>query len=139
MNSATATLNEKMTSFLEEPRFAVLATINRDGTTQQSVMWYELRGDAIVMNTARGRLKERNLARNARASFIVEDGYRFFRAEGEVAMVDDPAIAQQDIRLLAIRYHGARRGEALARDTFSKQQRITLRLRIRRVYAPGLE
>ena len=49
-------------AFLNEKRFAVLATINKDGTPQQTVMWYELQGDEIMMNTAHGRLKDRNLA-----------------------------------------------------------------------------
>ena len=38
--------------FLETPRFAVIATINEDGSPHQTVVWYLLRGDDIVMNTA---------------------------------------------------------------------------------------
>ncbi len=138
MKAFAARLTAEMRDFLSEPRFATLATVNLDGTPQQSVMWYMLRGDEIVMNTARGRLKVKNLSRDRRASFIVEDGYRFFRAQGEVDMFDDPTMAQEDIRALAVRYHGQARGEALAREQFAKQHRITLRMRVHRVYAPGL-
>ncbi len=138
MKTAAAKLSDQMRAFLAEPRFAVLGTVNRDGTPQQSVMWYELRGDDIVLNTARGRVKERNLSRDRRASFLVEDGYAFFRAEGEIDMIDDPEVAQRDIHTLAVRYHGKAKGEEMARDAFAKQERITLRFRIRRVYAPGL-
>ena len=42
-------LDEKVRAFLEEKRFAVLATIKRDGSPQQTVMWYELQGDQIMM------------------------------------------------------------------------------------------
>jgi predicted pyridoxine 5'-phosphate oxidase superfamily flavin-nucleotide-binding protein len=48
-------LREDVRTFLEEARFAVLATVNANGSPQQTVMWYELRGDTIVMNTRRGR------------------------------------------------------------------------------------
>jgi predicted pyridoxine 5'-phosphate oxidase superfamily flavin-nucleotide-binding protein len=33
---------DNVRDFLNERRFAVLATINKDGTPQQTVMWYEL-------------------------------------------------------------------------------------------------
>ena len=38
-------LSDKARAFLEEKRFAVLATINQDGTPQLTTMWYELQGD----------------------------------------------------------------------------------------------
>ena len=44
--------------FLEKRRFAVLATINPDGSVQQTVMWYQLQGDKVMMNTRRGRVKD---------------------------------------------------------------------------------
>src|SRR5579872_5398035 len=114
-------LSENATQFLAEPRFAVLATINRDGTPQQSTVWYELQGDEIMMNTARDRLKERNLRRDPRCSICVEDGYRYLTILGSVTLIDDPRIAQEDMRRLAIRYHGPEKGEQQMRDIYSKQ------------------
>ena len=70
-------LSDKAREFLNEKRFAVLATINKDGTPQQTVMWYELQGDEVMMNTAQGRLKDRTLARDPRTSICIEDGQRF--------------------------------------------------------------
>ena len=58
-------LRDDVRAFLEEERFAVLATVNANGSPQQTVMWYELRGDTIVMNTIRGRKKDSNLLRPA--------------------------------------------------------------------------
>jgi len=63
-----AELSESVRRFLAEPRFAVLATINADGTPQQSVMWYELRDGYILMNTAAGRVKDLNVRRDPRVS-----------------------------------------------------------------------
>jgi len=63
-------LREDVLTFLEEPRFAVLATMNANGSPQQTVMWYEPRGDTIVMNTRRGRKKDRNLVRLRRKPIL---------------------------------------------------------------------
>jgi len=64
-------LEESVRQFLDDRRFAVVATINADGSPQQTVLWYYVDGDEIVMNTAEGRRKPFNLRRDARFSFCV--------------------------------------------------------------------
>jgi PPOX class probable F420-dependent enzyme len=130
-----ATLSPEARAFLSEVRFAVLATINKDGLPQQTAMWYDLDGDGdtILMNTAAGRLKHRNLLRDSRVSVCVVDGYRWVTVTGHVEMIDDQAVAQADIHRLAIRYHGAEKAGRQMREGFSKQHRVTLRLKIETV------
>lgn len=128
-----AELSSAARAFLNERRFASLATINKDGTPQQTPMWYDLDGDTILMNTAAGRLKYRNLQRDPRVSFAVVDGYRWVTITGHIELNEDQAIAQADIKRLAIRYHGPEKGERQARESFSKQQRVTIRLKIEHV------
>jgi PPOX class probable F420-dependent enzyme len=130
-------LDPAVRAFLEEPRFAVLATANADGTPQQSVMWYELRDGLIMMNTAAGRVKAHNLHRDRRISICIEDGYRFVTITGEAELVDDQAVAQADIKALAVRYHDAIRAEEMAARDFSRQHRITILLPVDRVVAHG--
>jgi PPOX class probable F420-dependent enzyme len=132
-------LREDVRSFLEEERFGVLATVNANGSAQQTVMWYELRGDAVVMNTKRGRKKDRNLIRDPRASLCVEDGFRYVTLEGAIETVDDPAIAQADIAALARRHHDAATADAMAREVFAPQERISLLLRFDRVDVHGFD
>ena len=84
-------LSEDVRTFLEEARFAVLGTVNANGSPQQTVMWYELRGATIVMNTRRGRKKDRNLIRDPRVSLCIEDGFRYVTLKGSIELVDDPA------------------------------------------------
>ncbi|HEX9035860.1 MAG TPA: PPOX class F420-dependent oxidoreductase [Ktedonobacterales bacterium] len=132
-------LTPETRAYLSEQRFAVLATINPDGAPQQTVMWYELRGDTVVMNTTKSRLKGRNLARDNRISICVADGYRFLTIAGEARLVDDHAIAQEDIRQLAVRYHGKEKGEAQAVNVFSKQDRISIYVPIEHVITYGFE
>jgi PPOX class probable F420-dependent enzyme len=131
-------LNEAARNFLDEKRFAVLATIDEDGVPQQTVMWYELRGDTIAMNTKAGRAKDRFLRRDPRASICVEDGERYVTIAGRITMIEDESVAQEDIRRLAIRYDGAEEGNRQAREIFSKQQRITLHLSMDKLITRGL-
>ena len=123
--------------FLEELRFAVIATINEDGSPHQTVVWYLLRGDDIVMNTARGRVKERNLRRDPRLASTVEDGYRFLTLRGTARLVDDVATAQEGIRQLAARYHGEEAADRQVREQFSKQERVSIYLAADRVTLYG--
>lgn len=130
-------LSEAARAFLSEQRFAVLATIGAGGLPQQTVMWYELRGDTIIMNTAAGRLKDKHLRRDPRVSICVAEGYNFVTITGTIELDDDQAVAQEDIKRLAIRYHGQEEGERQAREQFSKQHRITLRLPITKALEYG--
>ncbi len=132
-------LSDAARAFLAEKRFAVLATINENGLPHQTVMWYLLRGDELIMNTAAGRVKDANLRRDMRASVCVEDGYRFVTISGAIETIEDQAVAQEDIRQLAIRYHGEEAGQEQARNQFSEQRRITLRLPVQTIIERGLD
>jgi PPOX class probable F420-dependent enzyme len=124
--------------FLEEKRFAVVGSKNPDGSPHIAVMWYLLDGDEIIVNSALGRKKDRNLAEDPRMSVIVEDGYRWLRVDGTARIDHDQATAQADIRRLASRYHeDPRKVEELMASRFSKQHRISYRLPIRRVASEG--
>jgi PPOX class probable F420-dependent enzyme len=132
-------LSEDVRTFLEEARFAVLGTVNANGSPQQTVMWYELRGATIVMNTRRGRKKDRNLIRDPRVSLCIEDGFRYVTLEGSIEMVDDPATGQADIAALARRYHNAAKAEQMVRDEFAFQERVTLLLHVERTDVHGFD
>src|SRR4051812_22486091 len=109
-----ANLSDKARAFLHEKRFAVLATINPDGTPQQSAMWYELDGDEILMNSKVGRIKERNMRRDPRISICIEDDYHYLTLSGTVQLIDDQETAQADIKRLATRYHNPDKGEQMS-------------------------
>ena len=129
MNSRVK-LSEKAHAYLQEKRFAVLATLNEDGTPQLTTMWYLLEDDGtILMNTKVGRAKERNMRRDPRISVCVEDGYIYVTLSGKVEMIDDLEIAQRDIFRLSSRYHGEEKAKRQMENQFSKEQRVTLRLK----------
>ena len=125
-------------TFLAEKRFAVVGTKNPDGSPHLAVMWYLVDGDDIVVNSAQGRIKDRNLAADPRMTVLVEDGYRWVRIDGLAKIEHDQAIARADIRRLAARYYEDERNvEEAMKNNFSKQHRITYRLPLRRVASEG--
>ncbi len=125
----TTKLSDRAQAFLQEVRFAVLGTINQDGTPQLTTMWYLLEGDSIVMNTRVGRAKERNMRRDPRLSVCVAEGYNYVTLSGRVEMIDDTNIAQHDIYRLSARYHGEEIARRQMEEQFSKEKRVTLRLK----------
>ena len=127
-------LSKKAQAFLLELRFAVLATINQDGTPQLTTMWYLLEDDGtILMNTKVGRLKERNLRRDPRISICIEHDYNFITINGTVQLIDDPQRTQNDIYRLSARYHGEEKARGQMQDQFSKETRMSLLLKPERV------
>jgi PPOX class probable F420-dependent enzyme len=126
-------MSEQARAFLSERRFAVLGTNQPNGPPHLSVMWYELQGDEIMMNTATGRVKDHNLRNDPRITLCMEDAYQYVALSGTVELIEDQEIAQADILRLAVRYEGEERGEQMAASQFRKQQRVTMRMRIERV------
>lgn len=69
----TAELNQAVRRLLDEPNPAVLGTINPDGSPQTSVVWVGRDGGNLLLSTAAGRRKERNMRRDPRVSLTVFD------------------------------------------------------------------
>jgi PPOX class probable F420-dependent enzyme len=126
-------LSEKARALLQERRFAVLGTINKDGSPQLTTMWYLLDGDVILMNTKAGRTKERNMRRDPRISVCIEDGYSYVTISGTVEMIDDSQVAQRDIYRLAVRYNGEEEARRQMEEQFSKETRVTLHLQLEHI------
>lgn len=121
-------------AFLDAPRFAVLATVREDGTPHLTVVWYERRGDEVIVNTTAPRSKARNLERDPRASLLVGEMERYVRLEGEARVVATGTAALADIRGLAVRYDGEDAADRQTRTVWSKQERVTYAIAVRRLY-----
>jgi PPOX class probable F420-dependent enzyme len=78
---------------LDGPNYAVLATINPDGSPHTSAMWVGRDGDDLVFSTAEGRVKHRNMLRDPRVSVSVLDSAdpeNYVELRGRVTMTPDP-------------------------------------------------
>lgn len=132
----TVTISDWARQFLERPRtFATLSSLMSDGAPMSAVIWYEVRGDEIVVNSAVGRAWPTNLLRDPRFSLTVEDGYSWLGLRGHAEAITDQATAQADIAAMARRYHADEpdRAERLIEDRFRQQERISFLLRLTRI------
>ena len=125
-------------AFLDDIRFATIATVDPDGGPRQAVIWYTIEGDEIVINSAMGRRWPANLLRDPRISFSVidaQDGYRWVAVNGLVTPVEDQPTAQADIAGMARRYHAddPEEAERLIQSRFERQTRISFRVRVSRI------
>jgi PPOX class probable F420-dependent enzyme len=67
--------------------FAQLATLNADGSPQVTPVWVDFNGTHVLINTAKGRVKAKNLAREPRVAIAVSDPdnpYRYLGIQGRV-------------------------------------------------------
>jgi PPOX class probable F420-dependent enzyme len=69
----TASLSDAARKIIDAPNPAVLATINPDGSPQTSVVWVRRDGNDLLVSSAAGRRKDKNLARDPRVSLTVYD------------------------------------------------------------------
>jgi PPOX class probable F420-dependent enzyme len=104
-----AAIPDEAKHLFENKDFAHIATLNADGSPQNSAVWIGLDGDLVTFNTAEGRLKTKNVARDGRVAISLvnqENPYENLIIQGKVVeMTHDGADA--DIDALAKRYLGA--------------------------------
>jgi len=93
---------------LSGKNFLFLATLNPDGSPQVSPVWVEAEDDLIVINTSRGRVKERNMARDPRvavSAYNHDDPYNKIIIRGEVVEMTEEG-AREHIDKLSQKYKG---------------------------------
>jgi PPOX class probable F420-dependent enzyme len=70
-----------------KPAFANVATLNPDGSPQVTPVWVDYDGTHVLINTAKGRVKAKNLAREPRVALSIADPdnpYRYLGVQGRV-------------------------------------------------------
>ena len=91
---------EKYQDLLNKKAFAQLATIMPDGTPQVSPVWFEYDGKNILINSAKGRVKDKNMRRDPRVGLDIQDPdnpYRHLSIRGRVVQItEDGADAHID-------------------------------------------
>ncbi len=66
-------LSEDTINLLKGKNFASLATVNKDGSPQVSIVWIDYEDEVILINTAKGRVKTNNMQRDPRVSISITD------------------------------------------------------------------
>ena len=92
-------LSEDQVALLREKVLAHVATTMPDGSPHVTPVWVDSDGEAVVFNTAKGRIKHRNLVRDPRIAISVTDkqnDYRTVVIRGRAEFVDEGADAHID-------------------------------------------
>jgi PPOX class probable F420-dependent enzyme len=103
-----ATISAGVRKLLEEPNFAHLATLMADSSPQVTPVWVHYDGTHILVNTAEGRTKPRNVRRDPRVAVDViseANPYAFAAIRGRVAELTHEG-AEEHIDALAKKYLG---------------------------------
>lgn len=103
-----APLSAEAQSFLKEKVFAHVATLMKDGSPQVTPVWVDTDGAYIRINTADGRVKARNLRRDARVALSImgmDNAYRCLWVRGRVKEITTEG-ANDHINGLSLKYSG---------------------------------
>jgi PPOX class probable F420-dependent enzyme len=132
-------LGDDVRKFLDIPRFAVMGTTNPDRSPHLTVVWYDRRGDDVIVNTTEERVKARNLAEDPRVSLLVGESERYVRLDGAARAVAFHDEALKDIHALGVRYDGQEAADRQVRDVWGKQDRVTYLIEIHHLYKYGFD
>ena len=92
----------------DKKAFASLATIMPDGSPQVTPVWFDYTDGMVRVNTAKGRVKARNLREGSPVALSIMDpdnAYRYVQIRGRVARVIEDG-ADRHIDALAKKYLG---------------------------------
>ncbi len=102
-------LDENSVKLLREKNFAFLATVDAKGRPQVTPMWVDIDDDHVILNTAMGRVKQKNTVRDPRVAVAVLDmsnPYQYVMIRGRVVEQIPGQTAEDHIDKLAKKYLG---------------------------------
>jgi PPOX class probable F420-dependent enzyme len=88
--------------------FAMLGTVMKDGTPQVTPVWFNYKDGFILINSAKGRVKDENMRRSPRVAVTILDpnnSYTYLQIRGKVVEITEDG-AEEHINFLAYKYRG---------------------------------
>ncbi len=101
-------MEDRARELVQDANHAVVVTLRADGSTHSVVVWADLEGDRVSLNTAEGRDWLANLRRDPRVEVVVanrENPYEYVTVRGRVDEVTHEG-ADEHIDQLAKKYLG---------------------------------
>ena len=120
---------------LQKRGYAHLATLMKDGSPQVTPVWYDFDGIHIRINTAKGRLKDKNMRRDKQVALSIQDPdnpYRYLAIRGDIDEITENG-ADAHIDSLAKKYLGKDRYPFRAPD----EVRVIYKIRPQKVSTSG--
>lgn len=102
------TMTEEVSELFRGKNFAFVATVSKDGSPQITPTWIDIEGDIILINTAEGRTKHKNVSRDPRVAISTVDQknpYNMVTVRGKV-IEQTTTSADEHIDRLAKKYLG---------------------------------
>jgi PPOX class probable F420-dependent enzyme len=112
MSKDTKQITEQVARLFQEKNFAFVSTLMKDGSPQITPTWVDIEKNneyTILVNTAEGRIKHKNLSRDPRLAISVVNGgnpYEMVTIQGKVTEQITQAAAEEHIDKLAKKYLG---------------------------------
>lgn len=124
---------------LDGPVFVTLVTLMPDGHPQATPVWCNTDGDYILINSVRGRQKDRNMGRDPRVTILAIDPqnpYRWIQVRGKVVEVTEKG-AVEHINALSKLYTGNENYYAFSPAAKGKETRVIYRIEPLKITARG--
>jgi PPOX class probable F420-dependent enzyme len=106
---ANTTIPEKFMPVLKDKKaFAHLATLMSDGTPQVTPVWFFYEDGKFIVNSARGRVKDKNMSANPNVALSISDPdnpYSHVSVRGKIVRITEEG-ADASIDALAMKYLG---------------------------------
>lgn len=99
---------ENYLDLFEKRAVAALATVMADGSPQVTPVWVMYKAPYVVVNSAKGRVKDQNMRRDPRVALEIRDPdnpYRYLGIQGEVVEITEEG-ARDVINHLSQKYVG---------------------------------
>ena len=105
----SADLNPNDLEILTGPNYATFVTMLESGLPHASIIWVDAEDGHVLVNTAKGRVKDRNVRRDPRVAVLVireGDAYDWISVSGTVIDIEEGERAEEHIDELSHRYDG---------------------------------
>jgi PPOX class probable F420-dependent enzyme len=92
----------------ETKAFCFLATLMKDGSPQVTPVWFDTEGEYFLINTAEGRVKDKNMRARPQVAMLIADPaspYHYLQVRGKVVEFTREG-ADEHIDRLAFKYTG---------------------------------
>ncbi len=102
----TTSIPEQFMDLIHKPAFANLATVMKDGSPHVTPVWFDYDGTYVRINSAKGRVKDRNMRHNPMVALCILDPqnpYRYLEIRGRVIDISEMG-ADEHIDKLAKKY-----------------------------------
>ena len=118
----------------ETKAFAFVATTMEDGSPQVTTVWFNTDGEHILINSAKGRTKDRNMRARPEVAIAIMDPrmpYRYIQIRGRIVEITEKN-AREHINLLAKKYM-----DRNVFDTPAGEIRVIYKIQIEKTNAMG--